>query len=245
MDMELATQFFEDENVVNHYSRATMGVGLWHSEELLFREYFKKSDALLDLGTGAGRIAIGLAEIGYAHILGVDIAKPMIERARLINEQLGFGVSFQVGDATRLTFEDNIFEGAIFGFNGLMMIPRHASRLQAMCEIQRVIRPGGYFIFTTHDRNRRQRVGYWKKERALWDAGLQRSELDDFGDLYEPTELGRYYIHIPDRNEVIADLEETGWQLIRDCMRDEIIVESGQVFDFADECRFWIVRKPA
>ena len=237
--------FYDDPAVVEHYRRATANVGLWLSEEIVFRRVFAPGDRILELGTGTGRISIGLAELGYKHLLAIDIAKEMIAEARRINKVLEAGVSFRQGDATRLKFEDGLFDGAIFGFNGLMQIPGREQRRMALREILRVVRPGAPFVFTSHDRNASPHSGFWKKERQRWSRDKQNAALIDFGDRYDDTDLGRLYIHVPTPEEMREELKLTGWKCEWDALRSAIAHEGPDMKQFSDECRFWVARKPA
>lgn len=237
--------FYAEEGVVEHYRRATAAVGLWESEEILLRQLFHTDDRLLDLGTGTGRIALGLAELGYRHVLGIELARPMVAEARRIAQLLHLPVAFRQGDATRLKLDDNLFDGAIFGFNGLMQIPGRANRRAALREIHRVLRPGAFFLFTAHDRDHSRFRNFWRAEKRRWDAGKQNPELHDFGDRYEDTDLGRLFIHVPTVREVQEDLKETGWECLWERPRSTIANESFPVREFSDECRFYLARKPA
>ncbi|MEX0326006.1 MAG: class I SAM-dependent methyltransferase [Puniceicoccaceae bacterium] len=237
--------FYADPGVVDHYRRATANIGLWLSEEIVFRRVFKPEDRILELGCGTGRIAFGLAEIGYPHVLGVDISRPMVKEARRIAKLMELSAAFQVGDATALSFEDALFDGAIFGFNGLMQIPGRESRRTALREISRVIRPGGALVFTTHDRQNARHRNYWKAEQGRWNKGKQKAELLEYGDRYEETNLGKLFIHVPEAREIREDLKVTGWKCEWDSPRSSIARESPETKQFSDECRFWVARKPA
>jgi len=243
-DPEEIRAYFDREDVLEHYARATAHVGLWRSEEMVFCRLFQPQHRLLEVGCGTGRIALGLHELGYQHVLGVDLSRSMIKRARLLATLLEYPVSFQVGDATRLAFEDGLFDGAIFGFNGLMQIPGRASRRMALQEILRVVRPGGYFVFTAHDRDHYTARRYWSAEAERWRTGSQDPGLAEFGDRMVDSDLGRHFIHVPSRAEVLEDLTIAGWEWIEDALRSDIANEPQDVREFADECRFWIVRRP-
>lgn len=236
--------YFERPEVVDHYARATANLGLWRSEEAVFTRAFQRTDRLLDLGTGTGRIALSLYELGYRHLMGIDLSKSMIERARKLAQLLEYPVPFQVMDATRMKFDPGIFDGAIFGFNGLMQVPGRAGRRQALAEIRRILRPGGRFVFTTHDRELRVGSTFWEEEAQRWREGQQKAELLEFGDRFEPTELGELFIHVPDTEEVRDDLSATGWEIDATMLRAHLAPEDAEVREFADECRFWVVRKP-
>lgn len=244
LDKEVNKPYFSHPGVVESYAAASQRVGLWESERKVFTRLFKEDDVLLELGTGAGRIAFGLWELGYRQIMAVDSSKPMIEAARRQNLLADYGVFFHVADATRLKFEDNGFDGAIFGFNGLMQIPGRANRQRAMHEIHRVVRPGGWFVFTAHGRDNAKHRKYWRDEEEAWRQGKQDPRLAEFGDICYPTPQGPMFIHCPARDDLLADLTEVGWRHEADTPRSLLANESGIVRDFSDECDFWVVQKP-
>ncbi|NBD37849.1 MAG: methyltransferase domain-containing protein [Verrucomicrobia bacterium] len=241
--IEVVREFYDQANVVEHYRRATAAVGLWASEELILREVFSPGDRILELGTGTGRIAVGLAELGYRNLLGIELSRPMVKEARRIAQLLELSIAFRQGDATQLKFEDNLFEGAIFGFNGLMQIPGREQRRAALREIRRVLQPGRSFVFTAHDRENPKYRNYWKQERKRWSQGDQDPDLTDFGDRYEDTDLGRLFIHVPTVKEVREDLKATGWICEWERPRSALANEPFPVREFSDECRFYLARK--
>jgi len=243
MDSEHVKAYYRRPEVLDHYVRAASAVGLWQSEEKIIRRLFQPGDRILELGTGAGRIAFGMEEIGYQHIMAVDLSKEMVAEARRLAGALESRVVFQVADARKLSFPDASFDGAIFGFNGLMQIPGRRNRVAALKEIRRVLRPGAWFVFTTHDRNNPRHEEYWRQQREIWDAGGQDPLREDFGDRYEDTPLGRLFIHVPVPEETRADLAESGWRVEVDIMRSQLANENPATREFSDDCRFWIVQK--
>ena len=52
-------------------------------------------------------------------------------------------------------------------------------------------------------------------------------------------------MHLPSRDEMLAELAATGWIHEYDVMRSDLVRESRAVQDFSDNCRFWLVRTPA
>ncbi|MCC5789758.1 MAG: class I SAM-dependent methyltransferase [Opitutales bacterium] len=244
VDASAVQGWFADQRALRHYSEAVKNVGLWCSEEKVLRQIFSPDQTLLDLGTGTGRVAFGLWEIGYDKVMGVDSCRPMIQEARHLNKLLEYRVSFRVEDACKMSFEENLFDGVIFAFNGLMQIPGEKERSQAVKEIFRVLRPGGHFVFTTHDRNHWRLREFFANQAKMWSENKQDPRLREFGDNLFDSREGTIFMHLPDREEVRSLLDENEFMVLFDAMREEIANEPPEVRDFADECRFWVARKP-
>lgn len=109
-------------------------------------ELGKKTKVLkvLDIGCGAGRTTKVLDMIGL-NVIGIDNASNMIKEA-----QKRVGNKAIVGDATDLHFPNNSFDIVFFSHNGIDYIDTYKKRLQAYKEIARVLKTGGYFIFSSH-----------------------------------------------------------------------------------------------
>ena len=56
--------------------------------------------------------------------------------------------------------------------------------------------------------------------------------------------MARMFIHIPAREEILADLAATGWRHEVDALRAEIANETEAVRAFGDDCRFWVAQNP-
>jgi ubiquinone/menaquinone biosynthesis C-methylase UbiE len=244
MDASKINAYFENSSVADHYVQAASRVGLWRSEEKIFTRLFRPEQSILELGCGAGRIAIGLYELGYQNVLASDLSKEMVTRARHLAKMLEYAVPFRVCDATALEFEDAVFDGAIFGFNGLMQIPSGAGRESALNEVFRVLRPSAWFAFTTHDRERSLHRDFWQAEKARWARGQQGLDLECFGDRLEAAEEGIHFMHVPTVDEVQTLLEKVGFRIEASVMRSELCVEDEAVKEFSDDCRFWVVQRP-
>lgn len=235
---------YQTKAAVSHFEAAAIDIGLWRSEEAVLRRIFTNEQTLLELGCGTGRISLGMWELGYRGIMGTDFSREMITTARRLAGKLGYAVPLRVADATKLPFEDHMFAGVIFGFNGLMQIPTRELRRQAWREMRRVTEPGGRGVFTTHDRSVGSPDGFWEKEKERWKQGNQDSRLNAYGDLITSSDHGEIFIHIPDREEIVEDLQVSGWIVLEDAMRSEIADEPDDVKQFSAECRFWVVENP-
>jgi demethylmenaquinone methyltransferase/2-methoxy-6-polyprenyl-1,4-benzoquinol methylase len=95
--------------------------------------------AALDLATGTGDIAFALASRG-ARVVGLDITRRMIERARA--KSIGISPAFLVGDMLALPFPSASFDVVTAGY-GLRNVP---NLTRAIDEILRVLRPGGQLL---------------------------------------------------------------------------------------------------
>ena len=244
MDPDIVRAFYENDNVVLHYATAVNRVGLWKSEELLLFRLFRSDHRLLEIGCGAGRIAFGLREHGYSNLTAIDYSHEMIGVAKAIAEDRSLAMDFRVGDATDLAFQDEQFDGVIFGFNGLMQIPGKDRRQKALREIHRVMKPDTFFFFTTHDRDNPKQRKHWKKDQQLWNQGKQRAEYEDFGDRIGGTDWGEMYIHIPKKEEMAQAVADAGFRLLSCSPRSFVARESRETREFSDECLMWVVKKP-
>ncbi|HEX2852433.1 MAG TPA: class I SAM-dependent methyltransferase [Opitutaceae bacterium] len=262
---------FNDLLAVVHYTRAAHELGLWASERALIEKYLPdKTSALLEAGCGAGRVTLGLWEMGYRNLTAFDFAEELVDQARSLAAERhadgAAGITFLHADATDLTtchlmddkpagppgsqrgqkchLLDDTFAGALFMFNGLMQIPGRERRLAALRELHRVSRAGAPLIFTSHDRDSSpMEQALWRLEALRWEKGTQDSRLVEFGDRYFEDESGRTFMHLPVRGEILEDLGSTGWTHEFDAMRRDLAAESRAVLNFSDECRFWVARK--
>jgi SAM-dependent methyltransferase len=97
----------------------------------------------LDVGCGEGTNTRKLALLG-ARMHAVDIAPTFIRHARETEAADPLGIDFRVGDATALEFADGSFD-FVTAFMSLMDM---ADQGRALCEAQRVLRPGGFLQFS-------------------------------------------------------------------------------------------------
>jgi SAM-dependent methyltransferase len=241
---------FNDPLAVVHYAHAAHHLGLWESERLLIDCFFpEKTSRLLEAGCGAGRVTLGLWELGYRNLTAFDFAENLVDQAVSLFAERAISVAVHHTDATKplehLCSKGPRFDGLLFMFNGLMQIPGRDNRRAALLELAAVVVPGAPFLFTTHDRDHsRAEKAAWRLEALRWANGTQDPRLLEYGDRYFEDDVGsRTFMHLPDRAEILEDLAATGWVHEYDVMRRDVAKESSKVEDFSDECRFWVARR--
>lgn len=94
-----------------------------------------------DLGCGTGSLAVLIAEAGYA-VSGIDLAAGMIERARAKAAAAAVAVDFEVGDASRPPWADELFD-VVLCRHVLWALEDHAA---AVREWVRILRPTGRLV---------------------------------------------------------------------------------------------------
>lgn len=119
---------------------------------------------MLDIGVGTGRTTIHFAPLVKEYV-GCDYAENMIKAcARRFPEK---AESFRLSDVRSMPeYETGSFDLVLFSYNGMDYIS-HEDRLRALKEIRRVLKPGGYFVFSTHNLHHFDRL-YTLKWHKRW-----------------------------------------------------------------------------
>ena len=239
-------QYNLDANI-KRYSEAIEQVGLWNSEKIVFDKYIDKNDKILDLGCGAGRTTINLFKNGFTNIIGLDIADKLIDFAKDYSNNNNLDIDFVVGDATKLEYDANTFDVVIFSFNGIQCIPGLQNRRNVLKEVYRVLKPGGYFIFTAHDRhdpNSPEYLPFWEKIENNWKNGINESGVECLGDLITTDPAGEEaFIHFSTIDEMKNFIKEQSFEIVEYNYSYDIAEENKITQEFAGDTVFWILRK--
>ena len=242
---ELVRGTYENPHVVSRY----VDIGLWPAEEALVLEYVPEGARLLDVGCGAGRASIALAEMGI-DVVGIDLSRTMVAVARQQADLVSVEAAFDIMDVTKLRFPNASFEVALFSYNGIELLPGREGKKRAMEEICRVLKPGGVFIFCSHSLFALNRFAMFRLTTFLrFCAGRI------FGLPIKEKELGERFIDEPDEEvkylqilppSMLAKmLHESGFELLFFNTRKRI--EKGMKWGwrgiFEDGERFYIARK--
>ncbi|ETT26103.1 methyltransferase type 11 [Rhodococcus aetherivorans] len=115
-----------------------------------FLPHLPQNAHILDVGSGGALFTNYIADQrSDLHIIGLDLSRPQIKRATKRMRRYGERVRFQVGDATRLDFADQTFDGVIsYG-----SIKHWSSREAGLAECMRVLKPAGPLLITDADRS--------------------------------------------------------------------------------------------
>jgi SAM-dependent methyltransferase len=144
MNLDYNLAKFNSPEVVLFYETKTE---LQPCEKHLFDSHLKRSMALLDMGVGGGRTTPYLSEIAGRYI-GADYSEAMVEACRKRFPDL----EFRHCDATDMhQFSDGAFDAVVFSFNGIDCIRNDEGRARCLTETSRVLKPGGIFIFSSHN----------------------------------------------------------------------------------------------
>jgi ubiquinone/menaquinone biosynthesis C-methylase UbiE len=108
------------------------------AEEFFSRLNVSPQDRLLDVGCGAGQIALIAARAGIS-ATGCDIATNWLDQAKARADAEGLNVTFEEGDAEALPYPDVSFD-IVTSMFGAMFAPRPE---MVASEFVRVCRPGG------------------------------------------------------------------------------------------------------
>lgn len=150
-----------------------------------------------EIGVGTGRIALPIAQRGYAYT-GVDISERMLAELRRKIEGTSYQLFLQQADATSLPFTNNTFDVALT-VHVLHLIPDWQL---ALAEIRRVLKPTGTFLYT-HGRTRSSNPCDIEFNQARLEFYSQwRSILASYG--FQPSGYGA------NEAEVLAVLQEQG-----------------------------------
>lgn len=146
----------------------------------------RPGDRVLDVATGTGMVAEGLARSGASEVIGLDQSEAMLgaARARVSREpQLASRVRLVRGEAEALPFADAEFDALTFTY----LLRYVDDRFATLRELARVVKPGGRIGMVEFGVPLRPRL------RALWRVHT-RLGLPLLGRFVSPAwlEVGRF-----------------------------------------------------
>ncbi len=216
--------------------------GIEPGEQMLIEKYLASEKSVLDAGTGGGRLAQYLRQLGFKDLHGFDYVPSMIEAAK---KRPGAEVlDFQVQDAVRLTYPDAAFDQVMYLQQLLCVIPDLDARRSAMREALRVLRPGGVAVFSFL--SYRARSSSWTYKPFLWwlrslrllrgsRRGLQYQPWLRLNNSWNPTALWDRgpYIYWYKEREACDELVAAGFHVV--AVGSDAQVAAGRLFDHVED----------
>lgn len=115
--------------------------------ELLIQQGLQKTDYLIDVGCGSGRLAVPLSEYLEGSYLGIDVVQKLIDYAEKKTSRPDW--SFKLGQGLVIPEQDNKADFVCF-FSVLTHL-RHEESFLYLEEAKRVLKPNGKIVFSFLD----------------------------------------------------------------------------------------------
>lgn len=197
---------------------ATSRERLYGEELKRFVDYVREGESVLDVGCGDGRAleAFDGKRVSYA---GVDLSEDVIARAK---ERWKERAVFQAGDILELPVPDGRYD-AVLALGVLHHVPSKALRAQAVRELARAARKGGYVMIATWNL---WQPRYWG---VLSHQMFGHRNGWDFGDLkitWKKPQFPRYY-HAFTMKEMRELCEDAGMDVV-----ELYYVRNGEISDW-------------
>jgi SAM-dependent methyltransferase len=247
------------------YADTSLTNGLLPAERAILERLEKEAAgrAILDIGVGGGRTVPYLHALAGQY-LGIDYAPAMIRKCRALFPD----INFRQVDATIMNdLAAASFDMAWFTFNGIDYVFAE-DRWRILHEVHRVLKPGGWFVFSSHNLNVRPAApDWWPPLVFTWNPwrlarrnlGVLRRHLlalyhyrrnkphESQGPGYavvvdqaHDCRLLTFYITAPCQ---IAQLHKAGFTAVEVVGHDGSWI--GPDRDRADEWLYYVARKPA
>ncbi|MFB3894721.1 MAG: class I SAM-dependent methyltransferase [bacterium] len=156
---------------------------------------------VLELGCGAGNIALYLAGQGY-QAYGIDLSVAAISWAEEKKQELNVSTTFSVGNVVELTEYTNESFDLIVDGDCLWMIIG-ADRKECLANIHRILKPDGLLIANAKLMNEEIQTRYYINPDNIFDPKLQCL-----------TQEGIPYYYLSREKEFITELTQTGFKVL-------------------------------
>lgn len=210
------------ETIAEDFSRTRAHYG---KEFDLYLQYAKRGGTIVDIGCGNGRFGGFLREnrekIRSYHYLGIDQSEKMIEIAQKKQPE----DAFMKGTMLNLPLDQESTDMAI-SIRTFHHIPSHNLRLQALMELQRVLKKEGILVLSVW--NLWQKKYIWPITKAIARSLFTLGSYE-YNDLFIPWgEKTKRYYHAFTAAELIKIVKKAGFTIVEtpvvEGVQDHIII---------------------
>lgn len=194
-----------------------------HESYLLSKYLIDTSKSVVEAGTGGGRIAFYIEELGFKNVRAFDFVPEMIVCADSIKNQKKSDVVFEVADATNLTiYPNDSFDYLIYFQQVLGFIPNDELFFQSLKEAYRIAKKDAIILFTFSEWDSRffnpllsvlvnlVRFARGEKYQKRYLPWLKLNERINWKFLNKNQAL----VHWVKRDELISTLERIGFTVV-------------------------------
>lgn len=239
----------QNERILDQFTRQALpfAKAITHSAEeslrlLLETARVSAEDEVLDIACGPGIVSCALAGVAR-RVTGMDLVPAMIEQARVLQAERGLGnVTWRLGDATELPFEDAQFDLVVTRYSFHHLVEPGV----VLREMARVCRPGGRVVVNDVTPEAEKGAAYDAME-TLRDPSHVRAlpleELLGLGAELGLAELGRAFYRLDNAVEALlgASFPMPGdGDRLRTLVKGDVGVDrlSIQAYEWEGELRF-------
>ncbi|MBA8792525.1 2-polyprenyl-3-methyl-5-hydroxy-6-metoxy-1,4-benzoquinol methylase [Friedmanniella endophytica] len=195
-----ARDWFDRDDQVEHY-RAEAAHGPTPLESRVLNRFPAPPADVLDVGCGAGRIAVPLARQGY-RVTGTDVSRRMLDEARAWATAAGTRVSLVQVSGTEMPFTAASFD-AILSCKQYGYLPGADLRKNYLTRLWELLRPGGILALTSHV------VSSEAEARAALDGDAEHRAAAARFDALEPLDTfsaGAGFVHWFTRDQLLDEI---------------------------------------
>lgn len=143
---DINREVWTETSAVEHFARINGFIDAGERNAFLSIAPRVRGQAALDVGVGAGR-TVPLVRLLTDEYIAFDYAQGMVDGCRRTYP----GVDVRLADARNMVeFRDGQFGFVLFSFSGIDALEHH-DRSKVLSEMHRVLRPGGWLMFSTHN----------------------------------------------------------------------------------------------
>jgi len=206
--------YFHDPAVARNYDADLQGTPLLSIDQQFVLEHCRPVGKIIDLGCGTGRLAITLAQHGYAPI-AVDLSPEMLKVLGAKAASLGLAIPRVCANLVELgMFADQSFDHAACLFSTLGLVVGAEARRRVVAQVHRLLRPGGVFVLHVHNRW----FNFWTAHgrrllfRDMFSSWLGRGVSGDY-EMPPHQGVGRLTMHLFTCGEIVGLLRSCGFTI--------------------------------